>query len=153
MFGILITSAVYTWHFVYLTVLFLSFFQFFFFVLVFSCMVVITGWMVRSLLREANDRVLRLWDGGEEKEEESRHPSGRQKRRRTDNLNSLVYIRWEVCDERIELSFFPLTHLELVEAMDGVGRGGGRGFVFSFSDVASDDPGGLAPPAPPADEG
>lgn len=127
MFGILITSAVYTWHFVYLTVLFLSFF-----VLIFSSMVVITGWMVRSLLREANDRALRLWDVGEEKEEKSHHLSGRQKQRWTDNLNSLVYMWWEVCDERIELSFPPLPHLELVAAVGGVGRGVRRGFVFSF---------------------
>lgn len=53
MFGILITSAVITWHFVYLTVLF--------FFMLFSFMVAITGWMVHSLLREANDRAVGLW--------------------------------------------------------------------------------------------
>lgn len=59
MFGIRITS-VFTWHFVYLTVLF--------FFLLFSSTVAIMGWMSRSLLREADDRAVRLWDGGEKKE-------------------------------------------------------------------------------------
>lgn len=57
MFGILITS-VFTWHFVYVTVLFF---------LLFSSMAAITGGMIHSLLREANDRAARLWDEGEKK--------------------------------------------------------------------------------------
>lgn len=82
MFRILITSAVYMWHFVYLTVLL--------FFCYFSSMVAITGWMVHSLLQEANDRAMRLWDGGKEKEEESCCPSDRQRWRWTRKLSSPV---------------------------------------------------------------
>lgn len=57
MFGILITS-VFTWHFVYVTVLFF---------LLFSSMAAITGGMIHGLLREADDRAARLWDEGEKK--------------------------------------------------------------------------------------
>lgn len=63
--------------------------------------------MVRSLLREANDRVVRLWDGGEQREEKSCRLSDRQRRRWTDNLVSQVYMWWEVRDEEIDLSCPP----------------------------------------------
>lgn len=140
MFGILITSAVYTWHFVYLTVLFF---------LLFSFVVAITGWMVHGLWPEVNDRVVRLWDGGDKKEEKSHRLPDRQRRRRTDNLSALVCMRWEVCDEDFHLSSFP-SFLWMVEVAGG---SWGGGVCFLFSDVASDDPGGPAPPTPPADEG
>lgn len=82
------------------------------------------------------------------REEKSHRLSDGQRRRRTDNLNSQVCMRREVCDEDIDLSSFP----SLLWMVEVVGWTWG-GFCFLFSDVASDDPGGPAPPTPPADEG
>lgn len=56
MSGILITS-VFTWRFVYLTVLFF---------LLFSSIVAISGWMIHSLAQEADSRAAGLWVGGDD---------------------------------------------------------------------------------------
>lgn len=126
MFGILITS-VFTWHFVYLTVLF--------FFLLFSSMVAITGWMIHSLLQEANDRVARLWDGGEKK--------------KSDCLSDKQRPTWTTSALQSVWSGRSLTRT--LTCPLSLFFSGWWGFVFfSFSDVASDDPGGPAPPYFPA---
>lgn len=133
MFGILITS-VFTWHFVYLTVLFFR---------LFSSMVAITGRMIHSLLQEANDRVVRLWDGGEKKScslSDKQRPTWT-----TSTLQSVWSGRSLARTPTGRLSFF---------FSGGAGGQGFGGFVpfyfFSISDIASDDPGGPAPPTFPA---
>ncbi len=141
MFGILITSAVYTWHFVYLTVLFFFLNAIFFY----------GGY---NWLDGPQPFTGGEWkrggteDGGEEEEEKSRRLSDRQRRRRTDNLNSPVCVRREACDEDI--------HPSLLWMVEVAGWSFWRGrwrVCFLFSDVDSDDPGGPAPPTLPADGG
>lgn len=135
MFGILITSAVYTWHFVYLTVLFFFFYVIFFY----GGYNGLNG--PQPLTR--GSETWRREEGGE------LPPTCRQ----TDNLNSPVCMRREVCDEDIDLSSFPLPSLDECGGGGVVMCGRGGEVSFLFSDFASDDPGGPAPPTPPADEG
>ncbi|KAK9528868.1 hypothetical protein VZT92_013003 [Zoarces viviparus] len=79
--------------------------------------------MVHSLLPEANDRAVRLLDGGEKKRERSRRLSDR---RQTDKLNSPVCMRREVCGKDTGLSSFP-SLLWMVEVV-----GWSFGVVLSF---------------------
>lgn len=136
MFRLLITFslAVYTWHFVYLTVLF--FFSFFF--LLFSFMVALTGWMVRGLLREVSD--IAVWWKREEGGEVP--PSVWQTEALADRRPQLSSLceAGGLCGERRSV-LFPLPSLFGWRWVAGRGRGGGR---------ESDDPGG--PPTLPADE-
>lgn len=112
-------------------------------------MVAITGWMIHSLLQEANDRAARLWDGGEKKKSHCLS----DKRRQAWITSTLQSVKREVSDEDIDLSSFPFLPW-MVEMVGGQRVGGGAVFFFfSFSDVASDHPVGPAPPTPPADDG
>lgn len=106
--------------------------------------------MVHSLLGEANDRAVRLlrWRRDEEGGVLPSVWRTEAKADRQPQLSSLYVAGGLWQGHRPVL--FPLPSLD--GGSGGVIMEVGRG-CFLFSDVASDDPGGPAPPTPPADEG
>lgn len=113
MFGILITS-VFTWHFVYLTVLFFS---------------VIFFYGGYNWLNDPQPLTRGEWQSGETlrwRREEEVRLSVWQTEANVDNLSSPVCVKREVSDEDIDVSSFPFL-LWVVEV-----AGGGALFFFPF---------------------
>lgn len=131
MFRILITSAVYTWHFVYLTVLF------FFSAIFLLWWLLLAEWSTASHRRQMTE----WWDseGGGEEEEEEEEKSRPLRRRWTHSLSSPVCGGRSVTRGSTR-AFHPPSVVGWLQV-------GGRPGRCLFSAVAFDGPSGPAPPS------